>query len=97
MFHVKHDPELEIAIAAEWKLIIAERIGRVVYERASDEKIKMRARAYANVYKRRGWLTQQPCACGSPDTEMHHHDYSKPLDVVWMCLPCHRAHHRNAE
>lgn len=34
------------------------------------------------------------CACGNPNPQGHHHDYSKPLDVVWLCHACHAVEHR---
>lgn len=27
----------------------------------------------------------------------HHEDYSKPLDVIWLCVQCHMARHRKYE
>lgn len=33
--------------------------------------------------------------CGEPAVHGHHHDYSKPLEVEWLCARCHsRAHHK---
>ena len=29
--------------------------------------------------------------------EAHHTDYSKPLDVVWLCVCCHKRAHRILE
>lgn len=43
---------------------------------------------------RDGKLTRQPCkVCGSLESEAHHEDYSKPLDVVWLCFKHHREIH----
>jgi hypothetical protein len=36
-------------------------------------------------------LIRQPCeVCGDPKSQAHHDDYSKPLDVRWMCFRHHR-------
>lgn len=33
---------------------------------------------------------RKPCQmCGNLNGEKHHPDYSKPLDIIWLCHPCH--------
>ena len=43
---------------------------------------------------RKGTLVRQPCRCGNPRSEAHHPDYSKPLEVEWLCRRCHAEDHR---
>ena len=45
-----------------------------------------------------GRLRKEPCArCGSTlRLHAHHHDYSKPLEVTWLCSLCHGKEHRAA-
>lgn len=56
---------------------------------------KYAARTAVSNAIRDGRMTRQPCAvCGCKETEAHHEDYSKPLDVVWLCFEDHRKLHK---
>lgn len=56
---------------------------------------KYRARTAVNNAIRDGRLIRQPCQnCGTTqNVHAHHHDYSKPLDVEWLCKDCHWLEH----
>ena len=46
-------------------------------------------------YMARYYLEKKPCeSCGSMSSQAHHHDYSKPLEVVWLCPAHHADEHR---
>lgn len=63
-----------------------------------EDRRKDNCRAYANVYLKRGKLVKQPCeVCGSPESQMHHDDYSKPLEVRWLCRRHHLYLHEDAK
>lgn len=65
-------------------------------ELTAEQRKKDNARSYAGVYKRRGLLTQADCvSCGSVESQMHHEDYDQPLEVTWLCRPCHLKWHRS--
>ena len=56
---------------------------------------KYRAQTALNNALRDGKLVKGNCVCGESEGVVgHHHDYSQPLDVVWMCRRCHGLEHR---
>jgi hypothetical protein len=67
---------------------------RKTHPLTDSQRAKMNCRRYARTYQERGKLVPEKCStCGKP-SQMHHPDYSKPLEVRWFCRPCHLALHR---
>jgi len=55
---------------------------------------KYKARNAVSNAVRDGRLERKPCeVCGSLEAEGHHEDYSKPLDVRWLCGEHYREQH----
>ncbi len=62
--------------------------------RVYDEQKEIARRAF-NKAVIRGQIVRQPCeVCGVSKAEGHHGDYSKPLDVRWLCRTHHMQLHR---
>ena len=62
--------------------------------RAEDSR---RLLAHSSVARaiRNGSLSRQPCIrCGEVKSLAHHEDYDKPLEVMWLCQPCHKQRHK---
>jgi len=51
---------------------------------------KYRARYLLKSAIKAGWITKGYCeVCGATKVESHHDDYSKPLEVRWLCHQHH--------
>jgi hypothetical protein len=61
------------------------------YRQNNRRKVYARKRVYMAV--RSGKLKRSPCYCGEVQVEGHHKDYSKPLEVIWLC----KKHHSQAD
>jgi hypothetical protein len=74
--------------------------GKEVHARAlkkSAEKYpeKNAARVALGNAVRDGRVTRKPCrVCGNKKSQGHHHDYSKPFDVIWLCTKHHAEEHK---
>ena len=71
----------------------------------ADNRAAVMARTAARERCRRAWtlhnatrggtVVPEPCLfCESPDTHAHHHDYTQPLAVTWLCSRHHGLVHR---
>ena len=64
------------------------------------KKAQLAAYSKFRVAERRGDLTRpEQCEiCGTEtNVQAHHDDYGQPLDVRWLCMPCHTIRHRELQ
>jgi len=66
--------------------------------RESDLRREVRRLLAKAVYSGKVRKPERCEACGSepgkPRLHGHHTDYKRPLDVIWLCRPCHHEEHR---
>jgi len=68
---------------------------KVSAEWRQADKRRMKCHNAVTRARKKGLLIQQPCIrCGDHQSLAHHEDYSKPLDVMWLCQPCHKVRHK---
>lgn len=62
------------------------------YKREHPDRV--RANWIVSERYRHGKLSPKPCVlCGNIDSQAHHQDYSKPLEITWLCPSCHSNVH----
>lgn len=57
-----------------------------------DSKVKAR-KALNHAVAAGRVIREACCSCGNSKAQAHHEDYSRPLDVVWLCARCHSRLH----
>ena len=60
-----------------------------------QNKAKYRAKEMIEKLVNMGVIKRESCVeCGNDNSQGHHPDYAKPLEVVWLCQKHHSERHR---
>lgn len=83
----------------DWKKRNSEKL-KIIHS-TNDKKYKTkyperyRAQLIFKAALKSGKIKRQPCEiCGDPNSQGHHEDYDKPLDVLWRCDKHHKKLHK---
>ena len=107
-YEKRQDPAWVLKERRRGRLKSANQRKRGLRQRRNNEADRDRTRRYRIIYKDRflahcvvrnairlGTIVKGPCEqCGNPKrVHGHHDDYTKPLEVRWLCPTCHGNHH----
>ena len=70
-----------------------------IHKISSDKyRVRQKARHRLRYMVSVGKIVRGLCViCGNPKTQGHHADYTKPLDVQWLCAKHHGETHRKSK
>lgn len=96
VYEERHADRLKV-IRADWQKTVRGRARHRADAKTYKSRHPERNAAHALINKliRKGVISRGPCeVCALPEAQAHHDDYSKPLDVRWLCTKHHTEHHR---
>lgn len=87
--------EAAVERARQWARANRERYNESSREYRLRHPEKVAARSKLNDAIKLGKIERGDCeVCGRADAHAHHEDYSKPLDVRWLCSRHHTDEHQ---
>lgn len=88
------NPEKKLEAMKRWASNNREKSSAIKAKWDLNNPFQKRAIVIANNAVRDGRIERKPCEiCGLFKAHKHHKDYSKPLDVIWLCPKHHKAEH----
>lgn len=96
----KENPEMVAARKRDWSRSPNGRAAarRCAERRAVEHPDQTKAVWMVNNAVKWRHIRKLPCfVCGAAKTEGHHADYSRPLDVIWLCKKHHVETHQLAK
>ncbi len=92
----KRHPGYNARSAKKWREKNPEYHFNVLKKYRKENPEKDFAHGKVNEEVRNGRLNKLPCnVCKEEKVVAHHPDYSKPLDIIWLCRSHHKEIHNN--